>query len=464
MKLSAPADVFRRRRAALAARLQRPLLVVAGYARAHNYAANTYPYRAGSTYLYLGGPPIEGSAWLIEPQSDGDRGSTLFVPEPGPDDDVWMGEAEPRDNLSYAAGVSLAHVIDPSNVVSALGGRPAGYICPLCVRSQNWVAGLGLSPATPDELQPIIDLRLRKDEHELAAMRRAAEITVAAHRVALAAVRPGRREADIAAALDAVLVAHESRPSFTPIVSIHGEVLHATGYGNTLREGTLLLIDAGAEELTGYASDVTRTVPVSDRWTTMQKQLYETVLRAQRAAIAACATGRRYRDVHDLAAQKICEGLVEAELLRGDPAELAARGAHTLFFCHGVGHLIGLDVHDMEDFGDLAGYAPGRTRRTEFGSKFLRLDRDLDPGMAVTIEPGVYFVPGIWRRTELVGKFRDDVNRPLIDRLLAEHFGGIRIEETVVVRDAAAGGPEVLTAALPNDAGAVAELVGRAIA
>jgi Xaa-Pro aminopeptidase len=388
----------------------------------------------------------------------------LLVPEPGPDDDVWMGEAPPRDDLAHAAGINLAHLHAPEHLSKALAGRPAAYVCPLCYRSQTWVAGLGLSPATPDELQPIIDLRLCKDEHDLAAMRHAAAITVAAHRAALAAARPGLRESDVAAAFGAALIAHEARPSFTPIVSIHGEILHPTGHGNVLRDGALLLVDAGAEEPTGYASDVTRTWPVNGRWTTMQKQLYDTVLRAQRAAIAACVPGKRYRDVHDLAARKICEGLVEAELLRGDPADLAARGAHTLFFCHGVGHLIGLDVHDMEDFGDQAGYAPGRTRRSEFGSNFLRLDRDLAPGMAATIEPGVYLVPGIWRRTELVGKFREDVNRPLVDRLLSEHFGGIRIEETVVVRDAAAGGPEVLSAELPNDADAVAKLVGQPIA
>ena len=166
----------------------------------------------------------------------------------------------------------------------------------------------------------------------------------------------------------------------------------------------------------------------------------------------------RYRDVHDLAGRIICEGLVEAELLRGDAAALAARNAHTLFFPHGVGHLIGLDAHDMEDFGDLAGYAPGRTRRPEFGNCYVRLDRDLEPGMTATIEPGIYFVPAIWERDDLVKPLADVVNRSKVDALLRDRTGGIRIEDTVCVRDS--GGPEVLSNASPADADAVAACVG----
>lgn len=189
----------------------------------------------------------------------------------------------------------------------------------------------------------------------------------------------------------------------------------------------------------------------------MQRLLYDTVERACHEAIAACVPGRRYRDVHDLAAGVICEGLVEAGLLRGEPDDLLERRAHTLFFPHGVGHLIGLDVHDMEDFGDLAGYAPGRTRRTGFGDKFLRLDRDLAPGMCVTIEPGIYLTPAVWACDDLVQPLTDVVHRAKVDKLLAERFGGIRVEQTICVRDT--DGPEVLTADLPTNARDVAQLL-----
>jgi Xaa-Pro aminopeptidase len=200
---------------------------------------------------------------------------------------------------------------------------------------------------------------------------------------------------------------------------------------------------------------------VNGEFTPIQRQLYDTVLRAEGEAIAACVPGRRYRDIHDLAGRVICEGLIQAELLRGDPAELCSRGAHTLFFTHGVGHLIGLDVHDMEEFGDLAGYAAGRERRPTFGDKFLRLDRDLEENMVVTIEPGLYLVPAIWQNEEITGRFTDVVNRPAVDALLKDHFGGIRIEDVVRVRGSDADGPEVLTADAPTDPDALAAIVAK---
>jgi Xaa-Pro aminopeptidase len=167
--------------------------------------------------------------------------------------------------------------------------------------------------------------------------------------------------------------------------------------------------------------------------------------------------------VHDLTAQTLCEGLVDAGLLKGSPMELLERRAHTLFMTHGVGHLIGLDVHDMEDFGDLAGYQSGRQRRPAFGDKFLRLDRDLELGMAVTVEPGIYFVPAVWRESELVEPLADCVNREAVDELLRANFGGIRIEDTVVVREAEVGSPENLTVELPTDADEIAQLAGTAV-
>jgi len=435
------------------------MLILAGHARARNYAANTYPFRAGSSYLYFGGPPIEGAAWLIEPGSDGQAGCTLLRPTFGFDDAVWSGESLGDDVLSAAAGVPESALALPDRLNALLSGQAAA-VCPACPVSLAWMASLKILPPQPEELLAIIEIRLVKDEHELVAMRTAARVSVEGHLAAMRAARPGRREADVAAALVAAMTAGGCDVSFTPGVTVRGEVLHSNGYPNTLKSGDLLLVDAGAEEPGGYASDITRTYPVGGKFSAIQRALYETVLRAQQAAIAACVPGRRYRDVHDLAGRVICEGLVDARLLRGDPADLAARGVQTLFFTHGVGHLIGLDVHDMEDFGDLAGYGPGRARRQEFGHKFLRLDRDLRPGMTVTIEPGVYLVPALWRNAEMVTRFADAVNRPAIEQLLNSGFGGIRIEDTVCVRDANA--PEVLTGALPTGADQVTAIVGSA--
>jgi Xaa-Pro aminopeptidase len=458
LRMSAPPAVYRQRRARLASAIKRSMVLCAGHAPARNYPANAHVFRAGSSYLYFGGPPIENAALLIEPGSGGDRGCTLLRPPAGADDALWFGQTPDDAALAAAAGLGRKRVVDAQRLGGLLRRRKAAGITPPSVDTLSWAAALDVQPPKRQELLAIIHLRLVKDEHELAAMRRAADVAVQAHRAALAATRPGGREADVAAAFNAVLAAHECQPAFTPIVTIRGEVLHGQGHPNVMPAGALLLVDAGAEEPGGYASDITRTFPVSGKWTPVQRHLYETTLGALRAAVAACTPGTRYRDVHDLAARVICAGLVQAELLRGDPAELAARTAHALFFPHGVGHLIGLDVHDMEDFGDLAGYAPGRTRRPEFGSKFLRLDRDLVPGMCVTIEPGIYLVPAIWESGELTRPLADVVNRPKVNALLTDRFGGVRIEHTICVR--ARGGPEVLTADLPVDADKVAACVG----
>lgn len=455
----APGEVYRDRRARLASELCRPIVLAAGHAPARNYAGNDHPFRPASTYRYFGGPPVERALLVIEPNSDGDSGCALLRPAPEPDEAIWMGPRASDDQLAAAAGLGRSHVEPADQLSQVLAGRDSACFCPPFPDSIAAMKKAGLEQPSADELTQIINMRLTKDEHELAALRRAARITIEAQRAAMAATAPGKHEADVAAAFSAVLTANNCLPSFNTIATMDGQVLHAVGYCRGLEAGRLLIVDGGAEEPGGYAGDITRTWPVDGNWTSVQRHLYDTVLSAQRAAIAACVPGRRFRDVHDLAARKICDGLVQAELLRGDPADLAARFAHTLFFCHGLGHLIGLDVHDMEDFGDWAGYAPGRTRRTEFGNKFLRLDRDLEPGMCLTIEPGIYLNPAIWERDDLVAPFADVVNRPKVDALLAESFGGIRIEEEVCVRESSADGPEVLTADLPNDADAVAAII-----
>ncbi len=456
---TAPPTVFRRRRADLASSLSRPLVILAGQPRARKYATNTHPFRAASSYLYFGGPRIEGGAIVIEPGSDGNNGCALVRSVMGFDDIVWIGCAPSDEQLSSASG--LDQLISPDEVDVRLRGREAAYVGPPCPPTLSWAHGLGLQPANQDEILAIINLRLIQDEHEMVAMRRAAKIGMDAQLSAVASIRAGRTEADVAGAYLSVLTAHQCDVSFNPIITVHGEVLHCDGYPGTLGADNLVVFDAGVEEPGGYASDMTRTYPVAGSFTTIQRQLYDTVLRSQCAAVDACVPGKRFRDIHDLSARVICEGLVEAELLRGDPAELAGRGAHTLFYPHGLGHLIGLDVHDMEDFGDLAGYAPGRTRRTEFGSKFLRLDRDLEPGMTVTIEPGVYIAPAIWRNEDLLAPFADSINRGAIDALVRGEFGGIRIEDSVHIR-AGDAGPENLTAELPKEADAVADLIRKA--
>jgi Xaa-Pro aminopeptidase len=207
-----------------------------------------------------------------------------------------------------------------------------------------------------------------------------------------------------------------------------------------------LLADVGAETPEGWAGDVTRVWPVNGRFSPTQRELYQVVLDAQRSAISLVRPGVRYRAIHEAAARQILAGLVDLGILNGDVDGLAERGAHALFFPHGVGHLLGVDVHDMEDLGDRAGYERGRARPPRFGDNYLRLDRDLRAGMAVTIEPGFYQVPAILNDPEFTAPFEKNLDRDKLAR-----FGdvrGIRIEDDVLVTE---NGHDVLTSSIPKE-------------
>ncbi|MEO0322812.1 MAG: aminopeptidase P family protein [Myxococcota bacterium] len=430
----AAATAARRRR--LAARLSERALLAAGTAPPRNYEANAYPFRASSHFLYLVGAPLEGAVLSI---GGGDAG-TLHLPTPPVDDALWHGASPDRDALAGALGLPVA----------ALEELEGGNASLPSARTPELARLLGREPSLDDArdqalADALIALRLHHDGHAQAELRRAADATVAAHRAGMAATRPGVREHVVRAAMLEAFFRRGMDTAYGPIVTVHGEVLHQRKSDGTCAAGDLLLADVGAETAGGWAGDVTRTWPVSGTFTSTQRDLYAAVLAAQEAAIAKVAPGVRYRDVHIEACGVLARGLVELGILRGDPDELVAEGVHALFFPHGVGHLLGLDVHDMEDLGDRAGYAPGRQRSAQFGLGYLRLDRDLAPGMAVTIEPGFYQVPGILQDPERRAWARDRVDWARLEAFA--DVRGIRIEDDVLVTEA---GAEVLTAALPK--------------
>jgi Xaa-Pro aminopeptidase len=278
-------------------------------------------------------------------------------------------------------------------------------------------------------------------------MQRAVAVTTRAHAAGHRAARPGTRVSQVRAAMEHEILAADFTTAYPSIVTVRGEVLHNHHRIGTCQAGDLLLADVGAESDTGWASDVTRTWPVSGRFSASQRALYELVLAAQLQAIASVKPGVSYREVHLQAAYVICRGLRDEGLLVGDLDSLVERGAHALFFPHGVGHLLGLDVHDMEDLGDRAGYAPGRSRSSQFGLSYLRLDRDLSPGMVVTIEPGIYLVPAILQNQALTAPLRDVLRLERLERF--RDVRGIRLEDDILVTES---GAEVLTAEIPKAA------------
>lgn len=424
-----------------------PALLYSGRVHPRNYPDNGYPFRASSHYLYFGGPP-RPDAGLVLINGEGH----LFMDLPGFEDEIWHGAGETAEDLKAKYSLdSLRPLAELGDYLDTFG-REEVLTLPLPDAEVNrWLAEmLGREPDVDgdfdsDLAQAVVELRLRNDEAAVDELRQAADLTVAAHLQAMQACRAGLGEAEVLAELVGSVTRARGTYSFQPIVSTRGEVLHNHCYDNKLSEGDLLLIDFGAESPNGWAGDVTRTIPVSGKYSASQKTLYQTVLAAQKAAIEMLAPGVEFAEAHKHASRVLCAGLVEAGLLTGNPEELVERGAHALFFPHGLGHLVGLDVHDMEDLGDLAGYGE-RERSSQFGLSYLRLDRELEPGMLVTVEPGYYRIPALLNDSERTAPFKDCLN---LDRL--EDFAdvrGIRIEDEVLITD---DGYEVLTAELPKE-------------
>jgi Xaa-Pro aminopeptidase len=438
-------SAFAERRRRLQQRLRAPALIVAGLARPRNFAANRYPYRAESHFLYLVGQPIEGAALRLAP----DR-ATLYAPKPDPAAALWTGSEPALADLEAALGLEVRPIDE------LLVGPDTAVLPPQDGDTALWlaeVANRDIEPAGGDQLESadlaladaLIELRLRHDAAAIAQLEQAASVSAEAHRAGMAATRPGLREAEVRAAMEARIVARGMTCSYNSIVTVHGEVLHNERHDGVLGPNDLVLADVGAETPEGWAGDVTRTWPASGHFSATQRAVYEHVLAAQLAAIEAVRPGARYLDVHRTAGRRMLDGLIQLGVFRGDLDDLYERGAAALFFPHGVGHLLGLDVHDMEDLGDRAGYAPGRARSASFGDRYLRLDRDLEPGMAVTIEPGFYRIPALLSDPELVGDLSSSLDLAALERF--SDVRGIRIEDDVLVTKT---GHEVLTRDIPK--------------
>jgi Xaa-Pro aminopeptidase len=435
------------RRASLAKRFgNRPALFAAGAPRPRGTHRGQHPFRAASHFLYLFGLhlPYAMGHW------DGE-GWKLYLPERGPDAALWTGPEPGFAELADIMGIP----VEPMGKLKERLDTTRTSTLPspdveTCVE-QSALLGREIRPGklSPEDealADAMIAMRLVHDEAGIAGLREACSATVAAHAAGLRAVRPGIAESTVRAALEGEFIARNMTTSFNSIVSVHGEVLHNEDHHHMLADGDLLLVDAGAETAGGWAGDVTRTWPVSGRYSPTQLDLYNAVLLAQSSAVAAIRPGLRYLDLQGIAAHAMAKSLIGLGILQGDPDELVADGVVALFFPHGIGHLVGLDVHDLDDLGDRATYAPGRTRSTNPGLRMLRLDRDLVPGMVVTVEPGFYQVSAILDDPERCRCAGDRLRR---DKLAAfKDVRGIRIEDTILVT---ADGHDNLTGALPKD-------------
>ncbi len=446
------------RRALLAKRFPEiPVLLFNGTERPRNYSGNPYPFRPDSHFLYFCGVLPPGAVVLL----DGGE-AHLFMEPVTRDEAVWSGPGPDWAELERALQARLHPRTGLEAFLDDLGRSRLATLPtqdPATTVEQARLLGRRPDPQgdSPDGrlARAVIELRLRHDQAARQELRRVCGVTVQAHLDGMAATRVGGDEGDVLAAMMSACLRQGMGTSFQPIVTVSGERLHQPHVGGPLREGDLLLADFGAEAATGWAGDVTNTWPVSGTYTPRQRDVYSVVLEAHRRAAARVLPGARYRDVHLEACRATVEGLVALGLLKGDPEDLVERDAHALFFPHGIGHLMGLDVHDMEDLGDLAGYAPGRTRSTRFGLRWLRLDRDLEEGFAVTIEPGFYWIPELLEDPGRRQAYADCVDWEQVERF--REVRGIRIERDYLVTDS---GHELLTPGLPDEPEAVEAAVG----
>jgi Xaa-Pro aminopeptidase len=442
------ASTFRRRRARLATRVQGPILLVGNGERSRNLPMNKPPFRQDSTFLYFTGCDVPGAAALLV-----DGQCTLFLADAHPDDPLWHGTRAPvtPEGLGVDAIASLGTLEDraaslrPRTLAVADDARTS-LAARLSGTTLAWGSGDPAAHGDDALVDAVIALRRSKEEDEIAELREAARITARAFRAVVRATHPGSHERSLWTLFEAVLRMGGCTTGYDTILTQSGEILHNYAHTDPLGAGRLLLLDGGGEVASGYGVDITRTWPVSGRFDPRQAAAYDAVLEAQRAAIALCTVGTRYRAIHDAGARVLARFLCDEGLVRGSPDDAVESGAHALFFPHGIGHLLGLDVHDLENFGDRPAYAPGERRPAPFGTRNLRLDLPLEAGWVVTIEPGLYAVPAILDDPALRAQFREQVDFDRAARWIG--FGGIRIEDDVLVGPS---GPEVLTRAVPKE-------------
>ncbi len=404
-----------------------------------NYKDNTFRFRQDSNFLYYLGLDIYHQAAII----DIDENKTIiFGDDLSVDYIVWMGAQPTMKELAEKTG---AEETQPYNNISTYlknaksKGQEIHFLPPYrtenMLKMEEWldIRVKDLANHTSKKLtQAVISQRSIKSSEEIVQMEHAVSITKEMHVAAMRAAKEGRKEYDLAGIAHGIARGCGGDLAYSIIMTVNGQTLHNHYHGNTLKNGQLVLGDFGAENGMHYAGDITRTFPVAKTFTQKQKEIYQLVLDAEENAIQALKPGIAYKTIHLQAAKDMADGLKSLGLMKGDMDEAVAEGAHALFFPHGLGHMIGLDVHDMEDLGeDLVGYREGLERSTQFGLKSLRLGKELEEGNVLTVEPGLYFIPELIDQWQAENKFSNFLNYEKINTY--KDFGGIRIEDNILV-------------------------------
>ena len=445
-------ETYTKRRSQLAKTVDSGIILLPGNEESPmNYADNTYHFRQDSTFLYYFGIDQPSLAGVI----DCDSGKSMLF---GDDYDVemivWTGVVPTISSLAEQVGVSD---VNPASAISSIigealsGKREIHFLSPY--RTDVLLRVSELTAINYRELPGKASLKLTravvaqreiKSDDEIAEIDRAVEISADMHLAGMRHARPGMLESEVAAKVAEVALSHNGNPSFPIIATINGQTLHNHHHGNIIKSGDLFLLDAGAETHMRYAGDLSSTFPVDPTFTPLQKEIYQLCLNAHTSAVSMLKPGTFFKEVHLTACRTIFEGLKSHGLTKGNTEEAVEAGAHALFFPCGTGHMMGLDVHDMENLGEQwVGY-DGIPKSTQFGLKSLRLGKELRPGYVLTIEPGIYFIPELieqWKSQNHLSQF---LNFSEIEKFGS--FGGLRNEEDYLITEE---GARLLGKALP---------------
>ncbi len=406
-----------------------------------NYTDNTFRFRQDSSFLYLFGLDIQNLAAVLDIDSGED---IIFGNDVSIDDIIWMGPQMSVKEKAEKVGVGKTKALNelPNYIGQAIAsGRKIHFLSPYRAESKlmlNDLLGISVSMqkaySSVELVKALVDLRSVKEMQEIEEIRKACEVGHQMHVTAMKMARSGMSEQSIAETIEGIALAGGGMAAFPIICSQNGETLHNHDHSQVLQKERLMLVDAGAEVKSHYASDFTRTTPVDGKFTQKQREIYEIVLSANNYGRELTKPGATYLSVHLAAAEIITSGLKALGLMKGDVNEAVKNGAHALFMPHGFGHMLGLDVHDMENLGEkYVGYDNEIHRIDQFGTAYLRLGRRLKPGFVITNEPGIYFIPALIEKWKAEKINTDFINFDRLESYL--DFGGIRLEDDILVTE-----------------------------
>jgi len=450
-----PKTTYQKRREALKSMIPNGIILIVGHTNVSiRYPDDHYKFRQDSSFLYYFGLSRADCLAVIDVDSEV---SYIFADDIDEEGMLWMGEQPSIEKLAKEVGVT--HTASFSQGVSfvkkAQHSNQKIHTFPP-YRAETKIILSELLDIKISELDEVVSielikasvmLRSIKSQEEIAEIEKASEVGYMMHTTAMKMAKVGKTEQELVGVIEGIATSFANGIESSTILSQNGHILHNHDYNQILEEGRLLLVDAGAETAMGYCSDNTRTFPVSGKFSPKQKAIYNIVLKANEEAIKHIAVGVKYRDIHYLAVRIIIEGLKALGIMQGSVDRALESGAYALFMPHGLGHFMGLDVHDMESYGeDLVGYDEQTVRSNQFGVAYLRLARKLEEGFVLTVEPGIYFIPRLIERFKKEGRFIEYINYELIEKEYLD-FGGIRIEDDVVVT---ADGCSVLGQEIPK--------------